>query len=80
MSAWQPIDSAPKDGTRVLLYTIEGLGESIEYPAMGTGRYERFEDGSEGWIATTLPDQSFYGSMSRPAFWMPLPSPPRSAR
>ena len=71
MSDWQPIETAPKDGTRVLIY-VEGfiaVCEMCEEP-----------DGSRRWICgeTTRLD----GRVERvqlnacATHWMPLPAPP----
>ena len=70
---WQPIETAPKDGTRVLIYQPDGMwhsrscirGERIELAYWHQpGNKER----PGFWIPT-----------SRPTHWMPLPDPP-SAR
>jgi hypothetical protein len=76
MSDWQPIKTAPKDGTRVLLVWEYGLvlahwtdDAAFKQCAFGPG-WE--VDRSEGdcWYAFSLrPDQ--------PTHWMPLPEPPK---
>jgi Protein of unknown function (DUF551) len=66
MDNWQPIDTAPRDGTRILLYD----------------RYEREQDfarfvGAWGdspvgyWFA--IPG----AYRKRPTHWQPLPAPPK---
>lgn len=74
---WQPIDTAPKDGTYILLY----------YPAwpstLWIGHYwitETFIHGKsngrhEKWYATGM---AMSGSKSdpEPTHWQPLPEPP----
>ena len=80
MSEWQPIDTAPKDGTWVLLSGTSDIEKIDEYnPAeydygmqdktmrMSISRWER-----NGWR-----DQwdDYYGP-EYPAFWMPLPEAP----
>lgn len=59
---WQPIESAPKDGTAVLLYdpTTESGGFVFE-GAWENGWYDYGD-----WFDRT------------PTHWIPLPSPPRS--
>lgn len=62
---WQPIETAPKDGTVVMLYwpTI-----SINaYPAVGFNH-----DDDYGWAWSQWMD---YGEIF-PTHWMPLPAPP----
>lgn len=67
-AGWQTMESAPKDGTRVITYS-GGL--------VGTSRYtERFApqygDTSPGWYSDHL-DRRHH-----PIAWMPLPVPPTS--
>jgi hypothetical protein len=60
---WQPIETAPKDGTRVLLYWPHWCEEAI------TGKWSKRNQ----WESTVVcadcgPD---------PTHWMPLPAPPK---
>lgn len=60
---WQPIRTAPKDETEVLLY-LEDYSENVS--GVFVGYYERkgfWRSGSDGW--------RWY-----PTHWMPLPKPP----
>jgi len=58
--SWQPIDTAPKDGTRVLLCFVEPrIGEDYE-----VGRYAH-NYGCPGWRAA--------GFFVYPVAWMPIP-------
>jgi hypothetical protein len=76
MSEWKPIDSAPKDGTRVLLATKSGW--------TSTGRWTEdamIWEGEEHphWIHFECDD--FYYSVhlvdaDEPTHWMRLPEPP----
>jgi hypothetical protein len=64
--AWQPIETAPKDGTEVLLW-IKGDEESPR-----KGRWEERLDLRRGhkWCVA-------YGwCEDTPTHWMPLPEPP----
>jgi hypothetical protein len=64
---WQPIETAPKDGTAILLFN-----EEEQYTWVGW--YEECEDARLfGWNATYLLDAR---DCLSPDFWMPLPSPP----
>lgn len=63
---WQPIETAPKDGTRVLLWVPPMIAGNVELSGYATaGRWD-----SLGWHSgiTTLACQ--------PTLWMPLPRPP----
>lgn len=64
---WQPIETAPKDGTPVIL-----LREGKSVVAYWGGQY-----GSrwcmDEWIAA-------YGLDQHPTHWLPLPDPPRTGR
>lgn len=58
---WLPMDSAPKDGTRVLLVVDHGEhGDKV-----WTGLF------ANGWVL------SYGKAMTEPTWWMPLPSPPK---
>jgi Protein of unknown function (DUF551) len=74
---WQPIETAPKDGSAILLYspkhgTVEGGWDQVDgggHPENGpsiywwASRYVVFED----------------GPYDAPTHWMPLPAPPDHA-
>ena len=72
---WQPIETAPKDGTPI-------LGWSIEYGARET-RSDTYTPGSPGF-AQGLTDRWWYweepkhnwASRWNPTHWQPLPAPP----
>jgi hypothetical protein len=74
---WQLIESAPKDGTPVLLWgqwagEINGIykvpGMEIGYYTGPSGDYAGFE-----WAAT---GGDAYAVWGKPTHWMPLPPPP----
>lgn len=73
MSEWQPIETAPKDGTTVLLYR-----EVVPFKVVGYGRWEDVL-GISGWISYGFHrgggDASNLG-LAAPTHWMPLPAPP----
>ena len=72
---WQPIETAPRDGTELLLYCpgagVCYVGEwftipRVDYVDVGAGLYKRVESISVAeWNAP-----------SAPSHWMPLPGPP----
>jgi len=60
---WQPIDTAPKDGTRVLLYDpYNGVGDGY-YCNIRWWHYECGDD--------------WYSEEWNPTHWMPLPTTPK---
>ncbi len=83
---WQPIETAPKDGSFILLHVPNG---AVETGPVTIGTYFRIEDRDEkgrfrkgswfpadwtGWMAT---DGDCGPSWCDPTHWMPLPEPPR---
>jgi hypothetical protein len=65
MSDWQPIDTAPKDGSRILAYTATRQVIIIKRHDVG-GRYET-------WV-----DDHQYPAMPKLLMWQPLPAPPEA--
>lgn len=61
MSEWQPIETAPRDGSKVLAYDPGWCG--------GTMAIARWWDGE--FRTGNLPGEEMY-----PTHWMPLPPPP----
>jgi hypothetical protein len=65
---WQPIETAPRDGTPVLLYVPkhEGWEPFIVQGWYESGAFDRgwYEAASENWCKPS------------PTHWMPLPPPP----
>ncbi len=62
MSEWQPIETAPKDGTKILVW----WRVSKVYGLVAWGEYN---DGSGEW-------QDEAGDVSGMTHWMPLPKAP----
>lgn len=79
MSEWQPIETAPKDGTVVLLFGLWAgeVGGIAQEPQIDIGRWSggRSDYGSDGWWGLITGDA--YGCWMRPTHWMPLPQPPK---
>lgn len=68
MSEWKPIDTAPKDGTHVLVYrSLLGKSDCIVEAWWKADVFGDMCWGANGW---TYPD------FSPPTHWMPLPAPP----
>lgn len=74
MSEWQPIETAPTDGTKILLYRIH---TNIEVGEFYWFEREVFDPTSDGLYRKRI---QIYGqnwnATGRPTHWMPLPSPP----
>lgn len=67
MSEWQDISTAPKDGTKVLLYSKDDESEIIEVCYwIEEGIYDE-----PGWFCS---DEEF--CFVHPTHWMPIPDPP----
>jgi len=62
---WQPIETAPKDGTYVLVY---GYRSHVDGSVMHVVRWTK----GDGWAA----DGDDLGEQ-KPTHWMPLPPPPK---
>lgn len=63
---WQPIETAPRDGTRVLGYELNDPTDTCPYAVM------RFR-GEYGWV-----NAGWTGL--EPTHWMPLPPPPEESK
>ena len=84
-SNWQPIDTAPKDGSSVLLYwpanaryrASTAIGHWVDKQEMAYGKEI---SRSQFW---TRPHPFFYGldpeDDPKPSHWMPLPAPPQGS-
>lgn len=76
---WQPIETAPKDGTIVLLWG-EWAGEINGQSGIDTMDIGSFidgksdYDGDDWWLLVT---GDAYACWMRPTHWMPLPPPPK---
>lgn len=62
MKDWQPIETAPKDGTRVLL--VRDNQQVVAFYDMGDWVIMPSREGNVGWLFTN------------PTHWMPLPALP----
>ncbi len=77
--AWQPIETAPKDGTEVILFHPPENYQGIEYPARVTaGSWIEWDetpecDGGSIWMSL---DGGF--REDTPTHWLPLPKIPAS--
>lgn len=64
---WQPIETAPKDGTDVLLWAA--VPGTKDYIAV-SGYFDEMDDAWTGAI------NSIYGPFVNPTHWMRIPTPP----
>lgn len=63
---WQPIETAPKDGTGILLYRrYEGKFLHL----VDVGEWQKENEGGPRW--------AWRYSTWEPTHWMPLPDPPK---
>ncbi len=70
---WQPIETAPKDGSPLLLYRPwddKTMARDSGYPGAIWH--------SGGWGKSAFPGDTFRGEATygKPTHWMPLPPPP----
>jgi hypothetical protein len=78
MSEWQPIETAPKDGTPILIWQPDrdpkpndGYCDDHRY-AIGYWRLAH-----PGWTINATPWGNRNSASVNPTHWMPLPEPPR---
>ena len=69
MSEWQPIDTAPKDGTEILLGGLYAKKKWTQSVGSRVGEYWMSNDGGDPEWSSIL----FF----KPTHWMPLPAPPK---
>jgi hypothetical protein len=67
MSNWQPIETAPKDGTTIVGWSKENGADILFY-----GMTEHDDVIEEGWLYHF----DFQTWPTKPTHWMPLPKPP----
>lgn len=71
MSEWQPIEMAPKDGTKIVLHFPGPWRDPSEIGA-SVGQWT----GSYWWCTAIWASSEMRGA---PTHWMPLPEPPEAA-
>jgi hypothetical protein len=76
---WQPIETAPKDGTRVLIVNEEGLIDAAIFIQEWTEREEWVRKAKDGDVYRTVREDTGYWLTDIaycPTHWMPLPKAP----
>jgi hypothetical protein len=74
---WQPIDTAPKDGTWILLFG-KGTDDEHETRQIAVAQYTDYLNGRKTkwhWQFAWY-DGGYYGVFEGPTHWMPLPKLP----
>lgn len=66
---WQPIETAPKDGTDVWLFIPD------DEPNQAVGYFDVSDDEYQFWSYRESLVNEVFGS-ANPTYWMPLPPPP----
>ena len=78
MNEWQPIETAPKEGTDVIL-SWWTLGSSDRKRIVQAGRFDK--DNGDGEYHSETWASCFWDGWDTPptpTHWMPLPAPPSS--
>jgi hypothetical protein len=78
MSEWQPIETAPKDGTRVLITGGVWMDTRLAWPfdnqkALTHVEIAQYLEG-DGFVISDFSDGTY--EIAKPTHWMPLPAPP----
>ena len=79
MSKWQPIETAPKDGTKILVYKNKIRFGSNEYDHFyfGLNVYDHYIEIAY-WTDYGCKIDAFAPLFDKdPTHWMPLPEPPK---
>jgi hypothetical protein len=81
MTEWQPIETAPKDGTNILIATTGNLIRAgiyrSEVPSVCEAHWQNgwYEEKVSGWQLANCDEE--YGCLTEATHWMPLPEPPK---
>ena len=66
---WQPIETAPKDWSPVIVYDADSH-------EVGPAYFSRADGGQDAWMWADLSLDDENCVVGNPTYWMPLPSPP----
>lgn len=73
MNEWQPMATAPRDGTAILAYD-KNRQVFITWYSRSTYYEKMCPNADTCWSSDNCQD---YGGWERPLGWMPLPEPPK---
>lgn len=84
---WQPIETAPRDGTVILAYGNKYYPQGIDAPKMAFTRWKTetrdewvwLDDVTKQLVTIDESDWDSEGGIS-PTHWLPLPPPPQEAK
>lgn len=77
---WQSIETAPKDGARIIVFTngsyYHGKHDKDEPEVMEAYWFEGWynDNTKSGWMPANCDEE--YGALYEATHWMPLPKPP----
>ena len=83
MSIWRPIETAPRDGTWVLLaggkcYGDQGDNIGRVVSAQWTEhKFGRTHPALGRWMHSWYYDGGYFGEYEHPIYWAPIPEPPK---
>lgn len=72
---WQPIETAPKDGMRILVRTVGGRITIVRWHRRQWTIYADYDNRSLQWLRGPK-DWLVLGKAACPTHWMPLPASP----
>ena len=78
---WQPIETAPKDATKVLIVNADGEMDVAGYVEQWDERTEFVRKAKDGDVYRTVRDECGYWDTDKaycPTHWMPLPEAPNA--
>jgi len=75
---WQPIYTAPRDGTNILVYEHTKDWTGCEAKIFAVAYWNLA--GSGGWDIAFCGGYEFDQELNEPTHWMPLPAPPKEAK
>lgn len=81
MDKWQPIETAPKDGTLVLIVNDEGAMDVAGFADAYQEHQEFVRTAKDGDVFRTVRLDCGYWDTEKaycPTYWMPLPAPPNA--